>query len=139
MEKSQRTPDQYLADLEDNLKDDLVFLDSEIAKRFPGEARALFEGTFWGGSDQQIIGYGDLTHEGARGIPVEWFMVGLARQKNYISMYVNAVGDGGYLLNEYRDKLGKVKTGAASISFSRVADVDTDALMELVERAAAQI
>lgn len=139
MEKSQTTPDQYLADLEDDLKDDLAFLDSEIAKRFPGEARVLFEGTFWGGSDQRIIGYGDLTYENSRGDTVHWFMVGLARQKNYISMYVNAVGEGGYLLDEYKDKLGKARTGVASISFNSADDIDRDALMELVERAAAQM
>jgi hypothetical protein len=66
-------------------------------------------------------------------------MVGLAAQKNYLSMYVNAVDDDGYVLAQYKDRLGKVKVGAASISFKDVDDVNIDVLMELVDVAATQL
>ena len=105
----------------------------------PGQSRVLWEGKFWGGSDQKIIGYGDFSYTNSRGKTSSWFMVGLAAQKNYISMYVNAVDDDGYLVKKYADRLGKTKVGSASIGFKSVDDVNMDALMELIEVAAAGI
>ncbi|MGB7859762.1 MAG: DUF1801 domain-containing protein [Acidimicrobiia bacterium] len=139
MEISAKSPDAFLASLPPDEKADMELLDAELTKRFKGRSRLLYEGRFWGGSDQSIIGYGEISYENRSGERVNWFMVGLARQKAYISMYVNAVGDGGYLLRAYADRLGKVKTGSASISFKSVDDVEMDTLMELVEAAAAQL
>ena len=64
--------------------------------------------------------------------------VGLARQKDHISLYVNAVADGRYLVQAYVDRLGKAKVGSANVSFKRLADIDEDALLELVRRAASE-
>lgn len=61
--------------------------------------------------------------------------MGLAAQKNYISMYVNGSVDGRYLLRGYEDRLGKVKVGSASISFDSLDVVEVDTLMELVAEA----
>lgn len=110
----------------------MVVLDSMIAAAMPGRQRTLWEGTFWGGTAQTIIGYGDLVQARPRGVDVEWFVVGLARQKGHISVYVNAVQDDEYLVARYADRLGKVKTGAANISFRAVTDVDRRALTELI-------
>jgi hypothetical protein len=66
-------------------------------------------------------------------------MVGLALQKNHISLYVNAVADGKYLGDRYRARLGKVKTGSASISFRRLEDIDLGVLTELVTAARKQL
>ena len=139
METTNTDPTDHIASLPDEVRGDVELLDREIVARMPGASRLLWEGKMWGGTDQQIIGYGDFSYTNASGKDVHWFMVGLANQKNYISMYVNAVGEGGYLLNEYKARLGKVKTGSASISFNAVDDVDLEVLMELVERAASQI
>jgi hypothetical protein len=59
-------------------------------------------------------------------------MVGLAIQKNYISIYVNAVEDGQYVSEKYRSKLGKVKAGKSSISFKHLDDLDLDTLQKVV-------
>ena len=40
--------------------DDMRLLDSVITSAMPGRSRTLWEGVFWGGTEQQIIGYGDL-------------------------------------------------------------------------------
>ena len=135
MEITGTDPSDHIESLPDDFRGDIALLDAEITKRMPGASRVLWEGKFWGGSDQNIIGYGRFAYTNASGKDVEWFMVGLAAQKNYISMYVNAVDDDGYLLARYADRLGKVKIGSASISFDSVEDVDLDALMELVEKA----
>lgn len=126
----------FLTGLEGNRGDDMRALDAAISERMPDAERHLYEGTFWGGSDQQIVGYGVMDYTNRSGEEVEWFLVGLAEQKNHISMYVNAVEDGQYMLRQYEGKLGKVKLGSASIAFSSIDDVDFDNLMDLVERAA---
>jgi hypothetical protein len=101
----------------------------------PGAERHLYEGTFWGGSEQQIVGYGVMDYTNRSGEEVEWFVVGLAAQQRYVSMYVNAVENDAYLLRQYEGKLGRAKIGSASISFATIEDIDFDNLMELVTRA----
>ena len=135
MEITGTNPSDHIDSLPEDVRDDIALLDAEITKRMPDASRVLWKGKFWGGSDQNIIGYGTFSYTNASGRDVEWFMVGLARQKNYISMYVNAVDDDGYVLARYADKLGKVKIGSASISFRSVEDVEMDTLMELVDEA----
>ena len=36
----------------------MVALDRRIVAGLPGRSRALWRGTFWGGTEQAIIGYG---------------------------------------------------------------------------------
>lgn len=114
-------------------------LDDLIVGVFSGQSRTLWEGVFWGGTEQTIIGYGDLTTTQSRGRLVEWFMVGLALQKRHYSIYVNAVEDRRYLAEAYEDRLGKVKVGKASIGFSSLQDVDLGVLAELLQRASHQL
>ena len=114
-------------------------LDRLISGIMKGRARVLWEGVFWGGTRQAIIGYGDLSMPRPRGKTVDWFMVGLALQKRHISLYVNAVEDGRYIGAKYRAQLGKVKVGAASISFARLDDVNLDALRDVLRAARAQL
>jgi hypothetical protein len=107
-------------------------LDSIITCCLPGRVRILWEGRLWGGTEQRIIGYGEIVQPRPRGDPVEWFLVGLARQRRHFSLYVNAVLDGAYLLDRYVGRLGKVKTGSASLSFGSLDDVDLDVLKALL-------
>jgi hypothetical protein len=66
---------------------------------------------------------------------VDWFIAGLAAQKNYITVFVTAVEEGAYLAERYADRLGKVKVGRTTVSFKRLADVDLKVLLELIRRA----
>ena len=70
-----------------------------------------------------------------KGETVEWFLVGLARQKRHFSLYVNAVDGGAYLGRQYEARLGTAKIGAASITFARVDALDLEALGEMLRRA----
>ena len=138
MKKTRRSPAVYLDALPPDVGKPMKQLDRLISRIMKGQSRVLWEGVFWGGSTQVIIGYGTLTQvRGPR--TVEWFMVGLALQKNYISVYVNAVANGKYLAHQYRSRLGKVKFGSASISFARIEDIDLDVLSELVTSARKQL
>ena len=128
--------DTHLSGIEDaEIADTLSSLDRLITDAMPGRRRVLYVGKFWGGTDQEIIGYGHIVQPRPRGEEVHWFLVGLARQKDHYSLYVNAVDGGKYLGQQYKGRLGKVKLGSASIGFKSLEDVDLEVLEELMRRA----
>ena len=131
MDRVERSPDEYLASLSVEVGAQMRQLDELIAGAMPGRSRTLWEGVFWGGTDQSILGYGDIVQDRPRG-GVEWFAVGLARQKASFSIYVNAVEDGAYIGQAYGQRLGKVKIGAASIGFRSVDDLDLKVLAQMI-------
>jgi len=135
MDRSTASPDEHIASLPDGVREDIATLDARISEVMAGEERVLWEGKFWGGSQQRIIGYGSYRYEGRSGAEGEWFVVGLAAQKNYLSLYVNAAEDGTYLGKAYAPRLGKVKAGSANLQVKRTADLDLDVLDEMVGRA----
>ncbi|HEY8170559.1 MAG TPA: DUF1801 domain-containing protein [Candidatus Limnocylindria bacterium] len=135
MERSKTPPDEFIASLPDGVRNDMTTLDAIIAEAFAGDERVLWEGKFWGGTQQNIVGYGAYHYKGRSGAEGEWFVVGLAAQKNYLSLYVNATADGQYLGKVYAPRLGKVKAGSANLQFKRAADLDLDVLRELATAA----
>lgn len=137
MLRTKRNIAKFIDGLPQAVRADVQSLDEVIAPIMDGLPKALFVGKFWGGTDQEIIGYGVHTSVRPNGTEVEWFHVGLAVQKNYLSMYVNAVEDRQYLSEKYGASLGKVKVGKASLSFKSVADIDLEKLRDLITKARA--
>lgn len=135
MERSKTTPDAFIVTLPEGVREDIATLDTEISSVMSGLERTLWEGVFWGGTTQNIIGYGAYRYKGRSGGEGEWFIVGLAAQKNYLSLYVNASDDGQYLGKVYAPRLGNVKAGSANLQFKRAADIDLAVLREMVGRA----
>ena len=136
VEIADRSPDGYLASIaDDGIRAEMVRIDELISSVLTNRQRVVWEGVFWGGTEQSIIGYGDLVQPRPKGKTVEWFLVGLARQKHYFSLYVNAVTDGVYLGRQYVDRLGKAKAGSASITFGSLDDLDIDVFREMLQRA----
>ncbi len=132
MRVSDRPVDEHINSHPEGVREDLEAIDDLISEVFAGETRVLWEGKMWGGTDQEIIGYGDFIYQNSKET-VEWFKVGLAAQKNYLSLYVNAVEDGEYLSRTYGDRLGKVKVGAASIGFKDLSAIDLGELRAMLE------
>lgn len=139
MDKTNTDPSAYIASLIPGRREVVSSLDQRISAALPGQSRTLWTGKFWGGSVQTIIGYGDLTTRQSSGKTVHWFMVGLAVQKNYFSLYVNAVEDAQYVAEKYRDELGQVKIGKASISFKKLEDLDLTGLDKVLSIARDQL
>ncbi len=135
MEKTSTHPDVHIAGLPVEVRADIADLDRLITKAMPGASRTLWEGRFWGGTDQQIIGYGEYTYQRSDKKSGVWFIVGLAVQKNHLSIYINAADEDGYLIARYADRLGKAKVGSAVMSFKSASDLDLDSLSELVSAA----
>ena len=135
MEISDRDIGEFLDSLPAESREDMKTLDAAISDVMAGQPRELYTGKFWGGSDQEIIGYGRYEYTRSSGVEVVWFVAGLALQKNYISVYLSAVEGDEYLSEKYGKDVGKVKVGKSSISFKSVADIDLDKLTDLVARA----
>ena len=114
-------------------------VDAVLSKVMKGHSRSLWGGTFWGGTEQSIIGYGDYTYQRSDKKTVDWFIVGLAAQKNYNSIYVNARDEDGYLIQRYADRLGKVKVRSTAITFKKADDIDLGVLEEIVTLARVQM
>ena len=139
MEKTATSPTEFIALLPAVVRAEVERLDAAISKVMSGHVKTMWEGKFWGGSDQNIIGYGDYSYQRSGGELAEWFIVGLAVQKRYISLYVNAADNDGYLVERYADRLGKAKVGKSSVSFQSVEDINLDVLLDLVEKAEKQM
>ncbi len=142
MERTDTDPDDFLDELDEEARNTMHRLDGLVRSAMPGRSRTLWQGVFWGGTDQTIIGYGDIVQERPRGDDVEWFLVGLARQSDHYSFYVNAVEDGRYLGQLFEERLrapgvakSRVKIGSASIGFRSMDDLDQTTLRDLLRRA----
>lgn len=136
MEIVEQNPSDYLAAIADeSIRTTMTALDATITQALTERARVLWQGVFWGGTEQTIIGYGHITQSRPKGDDVEWFLVGLARQSRNYSIYLNAARGDHYLAHEYADRLGKVKLGAASIGFTKLANIDLGVLAELLAEA----
>jgi hypothetical protein len=139
IEKSTTDPDVFIASLPDERRSDLATVDAVLSKVMSGYSRVLWGGKFWGGTEQSIIGYGDYSYQRPGKKTVEWFIIGLAPQKNYNSIYVNAADDDGYMIQRYADRLGKVKVRSAAITFKKADDLDLGVLEEVVTMARDQM
>jgi hypothetical protein len=136
VELTGRNVDEFLATLDGPAAESIRALDGIIAEVFAGLARELWEGVFWGGTEQSIIGYGHTVQTRPGKPTVEWFAVGLAQQKNHISVYVNAADADGYLVQAYKGRLGRVKVGSAALTFASVDALDLEVFRALLQDAA---
>lgn len=122
------TPTAYLASLDPDRKKALTTVHRAIRKAAPN----LKPGIHYG-----MIGYGVAPYRTKSGREGEWFKVGLASQKNYMSLYLCACDEtDGYLAENNRELLGKVSVGKSCIRFKKLADLDLKVAMELVAQAA---
>jgi hypothetical protein len=131
MERTDTDPDVFFASLPESRRSDMERVDAVLSKVMKGHSRVLWGGTFWGGSEQSIIGYGDYTYQRSDKKTVDWFILGLAPQKNYNSIYINASDEDGYLIQRYADRLGKVKVRSAAVTFKSADDLDLEVLEEV--------
>lgn len=136
MQKTATPVDSYIKSIPENYQESVAALDKIISKEFKGLTRVMWEGVFWGGSEQKIIGYGDLTMVGSSKKPVDWFVLGLTAQKNYIAVHVVVIQDKKYLLENYVSKLGKVKGSKSAFNFQNIEDLNMDTFKEIVKSAA---
>ncbi len=83
-----------------------------------------------------MLGYGLYHYKYASGREGDWFVVGLASQKNYVSLYIRAYDKDGYLAENNQSRLGKVSVGRSCIRFKELEDLNLKVALELVGKAA---
>src|SRR5262245_48838498 len=120
---------EYLAAAGDRAGD-LKTLDKIIRKAVPN-----LEPYFVATDTMTGLGYGKMQYRYASGREGQWPMIGLANQKNYMSLYVCVVRDGKYLPELYGKRLGKASCGKSCIRFKRLEDLDLDGVAALLREA----
>jgi hypothetical protein len=122
-------------------EDALRELDAVIRAAAPALSRWFVPGTPPGqpGMTMTMIGYGQYqyTVKGSPA-PVTWPVLGIALQKNYLSFYSNAYGDGSPFTCAYAGKLGRARVSAKGVvTFTEIGDISLQALAEMVTATAA--
>jgi len=117
------TPDQYIAKTPEPKRSELAQLHALIRRAVPS-----FE-PYVAGS---MIGYGKYHYRYESGREGTSCRVGLAGNKTGISVYVTCVDAGGWLAEQWRDRLGKAAVGKSCIRFKRLSDIDLGALTKIL-------
>jgi hypothetical protein len=122
-------------------EDALRELDAVIRAAAPALSRWFVPGTAPGqpGMTMTMIGYGQYWYTlKSSPAPITWPTLGIALQKNYLSFYNNAYGDGPPFTCAYAGKLGRARVSAKGIvTFTSIDDISLQALAEMVTAIAA--
>jgi hypothetical protein len=117
-------------------EDELRTLDKLIRAAAPGLLRWFVPGTPDGqpGMKMTMIGYGQFQYSvKSSPVPVTWPVLGLALQKNYISLYNSAHDDGPPFTCAYADRLGRARVSKKGVvTFSALHYVNIQALAEMI-------
>ena|SRR5579859_5438110 len=115
---------------------DLRAVDRLIRETVPGLGRYFSMGTPDGkpGMNMRMIGYGKFQYYvKSAPEPIDWPIIGLALQKNYISLYFSTTADGRDLVEPFGAELGKVNIAKNLIRFKTVADLDERTFVSLLK------
>lgn len=135
MERTTTPPEEFIDSLPEDRREEIRALDAVIAPIFAGRERVMWEGVFYGGTQQRILGYGLYHYRGRSGAEGEWFVVGIAVQKDHLTFYATGAEGGQSLIKRYGPSLGKAKLGSGSATFRRLADIDLTAVADIATRA----
>jgi hypothetical protein len=86
------------------------------------------EPKMWG---TNIIGFGNIHLKYESGREIDWFITGFSPRKQNLTLYLTGS------FNSHTDllsRLGKHKTGSGCLYISKLQDVDTEVLKELIKR-----
>ena len=72
----------------------------------------------------KMIGYGRFNYLARNGKRVEWPAVGVALQRNYISVYLSIAKDDAPLIQSYAGKLGEFRVGSNNFSFRKYEELN---------------
>lgn len=122
-----KTPKEYLAQLEEPRRSEVAALDALIRK----EARG-FEPFIQGG----MLAYGPYHYKYASGREGDWFRIGVASNKNYISLYICVTDGKTYIPENYKKALPKASIGKSCVRFKRLSDLDKAALVKMIHEGA---
>jgi hypothetical protein len=111
-------------------KSDLEALDMLIRDTAPKLDRWFYAGASDGkpGMRISLIGHGSFQYEIKSSERVEWPIVGVALQKNYMTLYTSVFKDDAPIVDQYIGRLGELKAGINNFSFVTFDQLDRDAV-----------
>jgi hypothetical protein len=118
--------ESYLEAVPQERKEDFLALHNFIKKTVP-KLKAHFA--------SNMLGYGSFPYRNYKNEAIEWPVIALANQKNYISLYICSIDQGEYLAEKHKDELGKVSVGKSCVRFKKLSDVNLPALEKLLKLA----
>jgi hypothetical protein len=121
------TPQQYIAMIDEPRRSEIQRLHDLIRQTVPTLEPHIHAG---------MIGYGTYRYRYASGREGEWFVIGLASQKRYISVYVSAAVDGQYVAEKNADRLAGASCGRSCIRFKHLSDIHLDVLADVIREGA---
>ncbi|WP_374514468.1 hypothetical protein [Niveibacterium sp.] len=116
---------------------DLKAFDAAVGQHAPDLKRWFYAGAKAGEAGMQfkMIGYGITEYREIAG--TEWPIVGVALQKNYISVYLAiAMPDASLITEAYRGKLGESRMGQNNFSFETFGQLNQEAVAALLKAVA---
>jgi hypothetical protein len=122
-----KTPAEYLAAVDDKRRPDVTALDALIRKHAPTLEPVIMNG---------MLGYGPFHYRYTSGREGDTCKLAIANNKSYISLYCSAADDDGYVAPRYVDRLPKASIGKSCVRFKKLADLDEQALVALIEETA---
>ncbi|MCA9860676.1 MAG: DUF1801 domain-containing protein [Thermomicrobiales bacterium] len=123
--------DRYLAALSEPRRTRIEHLLDVIETAEPGLPRAL-----WSYGDG-VIGFGHYHYRYASGREGNFFMVGVASRKRYVSIYTNCADGGKYLTESFRDRFPGCKIGKSCIEVPDSVTIDDEVLADLTRQTVA--
>lgn len=121
---SAKTAEEYIALVDEPKRSQILKIHEFICKTVPKLKPYIQSG---------MIGYGKMPYMSKSGREGDWFVIGLASQKNYISIYSCATKDGEYLAEKYRAKLGNASIGRSCIRYKKFEEIPWKALEEVLK------
>jgi hypothetical protein len=105
---------------------DIEQLHAVMRKAAPSLKRHFHAGTPAGaaGMRMNMIGYGQFRYAIKSGKTAVWPVIGVALQKNYISVYVAVTRGGKPLVSCYAGRLGELRAGGNNFSFVAFSDLN---------------
>lgn len=123
----EKTVKSYLAAVPKERQELVQFLHAFIQKTVP-KLKPYFA--------NNMVGYGSFPWRNYKKEQIEWPVIALANQKNYVSIYVCAVDQGEYVAEKFKKELGDISVGKSCISLKRIEDVKLPALKKVLQFAA---
>ncbi len=123
-----KTHEQYIAEVEEKRRADIQTLHDMVREEAPELEPTMEFG---------MLGYGKYHYKYKSGREGEWMKIGIANNKQYISLYSCAADDNGYVAERYKDRLPKANIGKSCVRFKHLSDLDEETLRELIRETAA--
>jgi uncharacterized protein YdhG (YjbR/CyaY superfamily) len=118
-----KSPDEYIAAVPEARREDIQALHDIVRAEAPELEPTMEFG---------MLGYGKFHYKYKSGREGDWTKIGIANNKQYISLYCCGANEDGYVAEAFKDRLPMADIGKSCVRFKRLSDLDEEALRELI-------